>query len=182
MVVACVALAGAVGLAIVAVIAAVEQASNSFGAASVFRGLQVRDGDTLETRGGTHIRLLCIDAPEQDQPGGVAAQNALQSLISGGAKIQEMGKDSYGRLLAVVSIDADGKRVAVNTEMLRLGHAWVYRRYANDCGIPRRELCAAEKEAQLARSGLWREANPVPPWRWRKGATRPPNRLPSCQK
>ena len=182
MVVACAALAGAVGLAIAAIFAATERPLEGSGAESVFRKLQVPDGDTLKTQGGKDIRLLCIDAPEQDQPGGLAAENALKSLVSNGAKIRGSGEYSFGRQLAVASVRKDGGQVVVNTEMVRLGHAWVYRRHTKDCGIPRRELCAAENEARLARRGVWRESSPVPPWEWRRGKTRPPNRLPSCEK
>ena len=182
MIIACTALAGAIGLAIIAMLAVTEQLPQNSNAENFIRKLQIRDGDTLNMQGGQRIRLLCIDAPEQDQPGGLASKNELKSLVSSGATIRDLGKDFYGRMLAVASIGGKSKRVIVNVEMIRRGHAWVYRRYANDCGIPRKELCAAEREARSARLGLWRDPNPIPPWRWRQGKTRPSNRLPACDK
>ncbi|EHL97191.1 nuclease-like protein [Acetobacteraceae bacterium AT-5844] len=53
--------------------------------------------------------------------------------------------------------------VDVNAEMVRQGMAWVYTRYNRDPELPR-----LQAEAKAARRGLWREANPVPPWDWRR--------------
>ena len=181
-IVACIALVGAVGLAVAAILATTGPTSENARGENFVRGLRIQDGDTLETRSGRHVRLLCIDAPERDQPGGVDAQDALKTLVANGAKLRTVGKDRYGRFLAVASARKDGGRTIINAEMVRRGHAWVFRRFAKDCGMSRRELCAMEKEARLARRGLWNAENPVPPWRWRQGRTRPPNRFPPCEK
>ena len=146
------------------------------------RGLRVKDGDTLITAGGSHVRLLCVDAPEADQPGGEVAARTLAAIVKNGASVRTRDKDNYGRALAIVYTRKEGDRVAINEEMLRRGHAWVFRRFADDCGLSRRSLCAAEDDARAARRGLWRAENPVPPWRWRQGRTRPPNRFPPCEK
>jgi endonuclease YncB( thermonuclease family) len=57
----------------------------------------------------------------------------------------------------------------VNAEMVRLGHAWVFRRYTDDPA-----LIALEEAARDARRGLWRlpAAERIPPWRWRQGNRR----------
>lgn len=144
--------------------------------------IQTRDGDSLETRNGRQIRLMCIDAPEYDQPGGLAAQNTLDSLIADGVRIQSLGTDSFGRTLAVAFPLQGGNQDSINITMIRMGLAWVYRQYANNCGIPRQELCKAEAEARAARIGVWRKSRPVPPWQWRQGRTRPPKRFPACEK
>lgn len=50
------------------------------------------------------------------------------------------------------------------------GLAWWYRKYASEQSA---EDAAAyelsETEARARRVGLWRDAEPVPPWEWRKG-------------
>ncbi len=71
--------------------------------------------------------------------------------------------DRYGRTVARVYAGS----LDVNAEMIRLGAAWVYRRYSDDPGLLRLE--------ELARSqhrGLWAlpEAQAVPPWEWRAAA------------
>ncbi|SFM50907.1 thermonuclease family protein [Nitrosomonas communis] len=54
--------------------------------------------------------------------------------------------DRYGR--KVGRVDADN--IDVNAEMVRLGAAWVYRKYtSNQC------LYALEKQARQNRAGLW---------------------------
>ena len=176
--IACAALVGAVVLAIVVLFLASEQAPNN---ARNNQPFQTRDGDSLETQSGRQIRLACIDAPEYDQPGGLAAHNTLESLVANGVTIQNLGADSYGRMLAVVFPIRGGSGDSVNTTMVRMGQAWVYRRFANDCGIPRRELCKAEAKARAARIGLWQESRPIPPWQWRQGWARSTNRFPPCE-
>lgn len=42
--------------------------------------------------------------------------------------------------------------------------AWVYDKYVTD-----RSLYALQDEAKAARRGLWFDAEPIPPWVWRKG-------------
>ncbi len=55
--------------------------------------------------------------------------------------------------------------IDVNAEMVRIGAAWVYRKYAKD-----QKLFALEKQARQNGAGLWGlpEAQQVPPWEWRK--------------
>jgi endonuclease YncB( thermonuclease family) len=53
--------------------------------------------------------------------------------------------------------------------MVTVGMAWWYRAYsreqtAQECG--QHEF--AETEAKAKRVGLWRDADAVPPWDWRK--------------
>jgi endonuclease YncB( thermonuclease family) len=71
--------------------------------------------------------------------------------------------DRYGRTVA--RLRADGRNV--NTEMVRLGSAWVYRAYLND-----RSLLSVEAAARQAGRGLWSmpENSRVPPWEQRRQA------------
>lgn len=69
--------------------------------------------------------------------------------------------DRYGLTVGrVVVEDTD-----VNAEMVRAGHAWVYREYVN-----REMLFELEAEAREARRGIWKlpESDRVAPWTWRK--------------
>ncbi len=73
----------------------------------------------------------------------------------------------------VVTVDRHGRTVArlyvgdldVNREMVRLGAAWIYRKYSKD-----QSLLNVEAEAKATKRGLWAlpEAEQVPPWEWRR--------------
>ena len=129
--------------------------------------LHAPDGDSLITASGKEIRLLCIDAPELKQEHGKRAKQFLQKLIKNDLTIHERDIDQYGRTLAIVEITLNGERQTVNEIMLRYGHAWVYRKFCNTCGIPREKLFALENQARQKKWGLWQTPNPIPPWQWR---------------
>jgi hypothetical protein len=76
------------------------------------------------------------------------------------ARVVEVDRDRYGRLVGRVYVDG----LDVNAEMVRQGHAWVYRKYATDS-----ELYALEREAREQRRGLWASDGNIPPWQWRAG-------------
>ena len=51
-----------------------------------------------------------------------------------------------------------------------VGLAWDYKQYAGEQSAEDRERYSfAEIEARARRAGLWREAEPVAPWEWRRG-------------
>ncbi len=133
------------------------------------RVTKVVDGDTMNVRSGGQsfkIRLFGIDTPEHDQPYARESRQALQRLVSGDAvRLETHGTDSYGRLLARVFA---GKQ-DVNAELVRLGAAWVYRRYSDDPA-----LLALEREARAQKCGLWAlpASQRVPPWQWRHPGAR----------
>jgi endonuclease YncB( thermonuclease family) len=126
----------------------------------------VTDGDTLTVLRGqkqVKVRLYGIDAPERRQAWGDRARQALGELAHGQAvEVQEMDVDRYGRTVAQLEVQGQD----VGTEMVRRGLAWVYERYCTipDCGAMRR----AQAEAQAARTGLWADPSPTPPWDWRR--------------
>lgn len=74
-------------------------------------GCVVVDGDTLRCN-GERVRLLGIDAPERPggcqpgrkcAPGGYyASRLSLSDALIGNLRIQRLGKDRYGRTLALV--------------------------------------------------------------------------------
>lgn len=134
----------------------------------------IADGDTLTLlvaeAGGprqARVRLTDIDAPERAQPWGARARQALAGKVfQRRVQVASSGQDRYGRLLGRIHLDGRD----INREMVREGHAWVYRRYSSDI-----ELLADERSAQRSGAGLWslREAERVPPWEWRRGARAP---------
>ncbi|MDO4575930.1 MAG: thermonuclease family protein [Planctomycetia bacterium] len=124
----------------------------------------VRDGDTfyIQDSSGkkTKIRFQAIDAPERNQPGGLAAQRLLEQLVSGKEVRAEIDKiDAYGRTVCHVFVE----NMDVEERMLHEGLAWHYKKYNTD---PR--LSAAEASARAGRRGIWQEEHPVPPWQWRR--------------
>ncbi|MBK6622862.1 MAG: thermonuclease family protein [Saprospirales bacterium] len=125
----------------------------------------IADGDTFTAMKGREkirVRLEGIDCPERGQAFGKRAGEALGDMIFGKVvRLEERGKDRYGRVLAVAWLE-DGR--CVNEEMLRLGMAWHFKRYNKD-----RRWAEMETEARLARQGLWADKNPVAPWEWRGG-------------
>lgn len=130
----------------------------------------VADGDTLtllRDREQIKVRLVEIDAPEKSQPHGNRSKQSLSELCFDKiAALADQGKDKYGRTLARVTCDG----IDANTEQVRRGMAWVYRKYA-PVDSP---LYAAENKAKEARRGLWADAEPVPPWEWRRESKKEP--------
>lgn len=129
----------------------------------------VTDGDTLTARCGEpgsyeqiQVRLAEIDAPERKQPFGTVSRQHLAALcFEEQVTIRQEKKDRYGRTVGRVS--CRGKDASA--EQVRAGLAWAYTKYLTDTTI--RE---SETAARSAGRGLWRDAEPIPPWAWRKGA------------
>ena len=122
------------------------------------------------------IRLLGIDAPEHGQAFGERSKQSLARLtFRRQVSVDWQGRDAYGRILGRVRVAVADcpqsncpKTLDANLEQVKRGLAWWNRKFADtqfpgDAG----EYEAAERQARTARAGLWRERNPVPPWRWR---------------
>jgi endonuclease YncB( thermonuclease family) len=137
--------------------------------------VSVRDGDTLDVRVGgetRRVRIAGIDTPERGQPWSDRARRALADRVAGReVRIHDIGRDRYGRTLGEVY--ADG--VCVGCELVREGHAWVYRGASDDEVLHR-----LEAEARAQRRGLWAlpESQRVPPWEWRSAHPREPGPAP----
>lgn len=126
----------------------------------------VVDGDTVDVQlasGPIRIRLHAIDAPELGQADGPEAKRALAALVlRKPVMVEPYEQDSYDRLVARLWLG----RLDVDAEMIRRGHAWAYRRYADDPAY-----CRYEQAARERRLGLWAlpaELRPAP-WDWRRG-------------
>lgn len=125
----------------------------------------VIDGDTIDVlvEGETRrIRLFGIDTPERGQPWATKSKQALSKRVyRKEVRINEVTIDRYGRTVGEVYAD----NVCVGCELVRDGHAWVYRRFTDDA-----VLLSLEEEAREARRGLWGlpESDRLPPWEWRR--------------
>jgi micrococcal nuclease len=134
---------------------------------STFTGrvVAVTDGDTFEVLHdgrAERIRIYGMDCPERGQPYGTAARKFTSSLVFGKTvTIETRTTDRYGRTVATVLLP-DGSDLG--GKLVQAGFAWWYRKYAPaDMTLER-----LESEAREARKGLWGDANPVPPWEWRR--------------
>lgn len=138
---------------------AVSAADRPVIAATVTR---VNDGDSIEVQiesGKARVRFAAIDTPEYDQPYGDKSSAALKALLPVGqtVELEVISKDQFNRLVGVIWLMVDGKRVNINESMLRDGHAWAYRRYMQDA-----KYCDIEADARDHKRGLW--AQPVSDW------------------
>src|SRR5262245_11820730 len=140
---------------------------------------RVFDGDSfiLSAANGAkvEVRLAGIDAPEKNQPYADTARAALRGLIlDRNLRLEVLDVDRYGRKVARAYREPDG--MEVNAELIRRGHAWVYRRRAYDPA-----LYDLERAARDRKLGLWAlpESEREPPWRWRQ--THPPEHHPTDQ-
>lgn len=133
----------------------------------------VYDGDTvlLATREDSRlkVRMYGIDAPETKKPGipgqpfGDIAKRTLMYKIMGRCVTAEIVDiDQYKRAVAVIRHAGRD----INREMVSEGLAWAYRQYLQ--GAYASEYIGEENRARSHRIGLWRDANPQPPWDFRK--------------
>ena len=127
--------------------------------------VKVSDGDTITVidAGGNQVRvrLWGIDAPEKAQAFGEASRRQLAAVVAGkDVRLERRGHDRYGRLLAEVYVGDEN----ANLEQVRGGWAWHYAAFARKATA----YAEAEKSARERRCGLWADANPVPPWEWRR--------------
>ena len=95
--------------------------------------VKISDGDTLTLLTSSNqqvkVRLAGIDTPENKQPFGNKAKQALAKLaFQKQALVEVETKDRYGRTVGIVFVNGQN----VNAELVRLGMAWVYRKYTED--------------------------------------------------
>ena len=134
------------------------------------RVVKIADGDTLtilDSRSVQHkVRLSGIDAPEKAQAFGNVSRQRLAILTFGKqVTVETSKKDRYKRNVGKVLVA--GKDV--NFTLIEAGLAWHYREYAHEQPPDDRErYAAAEEFARAAKKGLWHDAQPTPPWVYRK--------------
>ncbi len=134
------------------------------------RVVHVADGDTITVLDASNqqhkIRLSGIDAPERKQAYGKASGKHLADLVAGKPVSVEWSKhDKYQRIVGKVL--QNGQDVCL--EQIKAGMAWHYKHYEKEQAPEDRvSYAAAEDEARNSRVGLWKDANPMPPWEWRR--------------
>ena len=126
--------------------------------------VRVADGDTItildSTNAQNKVRLNKIDAPEKSQAFGEVSRKHLASMVAGNVvKVEWTKKDKYGRILGDITIGTTN----VNLRMVQDGLAWHFKAFDNTPAYAQ-----AENEARAKKIGLWKDANPIPPWEFRK--------------
>lgn len=138
------------------------------------RVVGIADGDTVTVLDAAQIqhkiRLMGIDAPEKKQAFGQRSKQHLSDLVSQKQVVVEYyKKDRYGRTLGKILIDG----ADANLEQVKAGMAWHYKHYQKEQSPDERVSYAeAENQARAGRKGLWVDAEPVPPWEWRRSQKR----------
>ena len=156
------------------------------------RVVGVTDGDTvtvLDAAKAQHkVRLAGIDAPEKGQPFGERSKENLRRLVFGrDVRVDWRKTDRYGRLVGTVWVASPEvscgrkadcpKTLDAGMAQLTVGLAWHYKKYAHEQDPQHRgQYAFAEEEARAKRVGLWKDANPVPPWEWRQTDSSASNR------
>jgi micrococcal nuclease len=143
-------------------------------AAEAARVVRVIDGDTYILLSGSstyRLRLLGVDAPEQDQAFGAQATDSVARLLAPGrvVMVAKAGLDLYGRtlgamLLPVATVAAEGRPVPLDSLLVVRGWAWAFDPSRTVAGRAQQQVAA-----QLAGRGLWKcgVAGAVPPKLWR---------------
>ena len=129
--------------------------------------ITVLDADKVQHK----IRLADIDAPEKNQAFGNRSKESLSDLAFDRAVTVETDKrDKYGRQVGKLLVNGQD----VNLVQVERGMAWFYRQYQREQSPNDRRLYeAAEDAAKADKRGLWRDADPVPPWEFRHNKSKP---------
>ncbi len=141
--------------------------------------VRILDGDTVElvtlpanvpaVEVPVRVRLNGIDAPEKKQAYGQRSKQHLADLIGGKwVKVIFTKHDRYQRLLGDIVMKEckpECHTLDVNADMVNAGMAWAYR-YHNEATSPK--MASLEATVRSRKQGLWKDSNPVEPWKWRR--------------
>ncbi len=132
--------------------------------------ISISDGDTITLLDSTQqqhkVRLSGIDAPEKNQAFGHASKKSLSDMVyDQNIVVLWEKRDRYQRILGkVLREDQD-----VCLEQIKRGMAWHYKKYEREQPIgDRTKYAQAEKNARVARLGLWADESPVEPSHFRR--------------
>ena len=130
---------------------------------------QVVDGDSLKVRHESgrvyNVQLYGVRTPWLSQPGGPEAKEAARKIVEGkSVNVQVINVNPGGSTVAVVAIN---DQYSLQAFLVGSGMAWVY---DGHCDL---KMCAQwnamEQQARTAGRGLWKDDNPVAPWKWHAG-------------
>jgi len=126
--------------------------------------ITVVDGTTVHVQAADkqiyNVRLFGIDSPELTQEYGDDARKLLEKLVlEKSVTIKIVGKDRWGRYLGEMMIDG---KVDPRIELLEQGLTWTSEK------SPAPELEEYRVKAQQRGKGLWKQADPTPPWIYRR--------------
>lgn len=130
----------------------------------------VGDGDTItviHNGKAVKIGLYGIDTPEKSQSFGKTAEQFTSVMLYGKTvEVETKGIDPYDRFVALVNVG--GK--SLNEVLIKKGYAWVYGKYCKERFCE--DWLNLEIAARYAKTGLWSEPNPMPPWEFRRAKTK----------
>lgn len=127
----------------------------------------IHDGDTVtvmdEKQKKHKLRLYAIDAPELAQRAGKESMKNLITLLpkNSWVNVEVENIDRYGREVATVYLNEEN----INRKQIIQGHAWNYTKYNKKYMD---DYTLMENQARKKKLGLWKDANPQPPWEFRK--------------
>lgn len=129
----------------------------------VARVVTVHEGDRLTIRHNGRnetIYLKDIDCPDPKQPYGKEAKHATAAYVGNrDVVVRGLIRDKQGRVSAEIFLH-DGRNVG--REILKEGLAWWQRSTSSNSSFE-----VIEQLAKASGKGLWADANPVPPWKWK---------------
>jgi endonuclease YncB( thermonuclease family) len=134
-------------------------------AADEYKVVGISDGDTiriLKDNKEVRVRLAGVDCPEKGQPFGTQAKHFTSEKAFGkNVKLDIIqSADRYGRVVADVILP-DGTKLS--EELVKAGLAWHYKQFSKS-----KVLADLENDARENKRGLWIDADPIPPWKYRK--------------
>lgn len=140
--------------------------SSSAAAATLFgRVIEINDGDVITVfnlNRPVRIRLLAVDAPEENQPFGDVARKHLSDLVYDKSVLVEYwGIAADGSLVGRVTLN----NTDIGAQMIRDGVAWFDVSNQGRLSVADREIYQqSEQAARSEKRGLWQADAPVAPW------------------
>lgn len=146
------------------ILAAVLALNAAQAQAQQYRVIGVMDGDTVKVLSNDRQQIKCrlhgVDAPEKNQAYGQRSKDSLSEMVFQKlVDVAVVDRDQYGRSICRISLNG----VDINKVQLQRGMVWHYSRYSKDASYAQ-----AEAAARQQRLGLWADANPTPPWAFRR--------------
>jgi len=126
--------------------------------AESFKGevVYVVDGDTIDVLNNNtkiRVRFYGIDCRERGESGYQEAKDFITAaLLNKQVEILVMSKpDRWGRTIGIVNY----KNINVNAYLVKLGLAWVYKKYCNS--YYEEKWLILQKQAQEYKLGIWED-------------------------